>query len=60
LLEINENFIHKWRLTLKQIGKIETTNILSKSEIKIIQEDIISSDFFPGKNWLIDYVERKS
>jgi hypothetical protein len=59
-IEINENFIHKWRLTLKQIGKIETTNILSKSEIKIIQEDIISSDFFPGKNWLIDYVERKS
>lgn len=58
-IEINENFIHKWRLTLSQIGIVEEIGILSKSEIKAIQKDIVSSDFFPGKNWLIDYLERK-
>lgn len=58
-IEINENFINKWRITLHFLGKVEKIDILDKPSIEILREELVSSEFFPCKNWLIDYLDRK-
>lgn len=57
--DINENFIHKWRITLNQITRVEKIAEWDEQKLKAVIQNIEKMEFFPGKTWLINYLNRK-
>ncbi len=53
--DVADNYIKKWRKTINNIGYVyKTVEIEKYKELKIkIQND----GFFPGKKWLLDYLD---